>query len=89
MSGLAILRLDSWLLVSRECLQVQHELAGLLHHRNRLAAHMAPQGCGPRGAAGTASSREAPPMLQESFACERCPLAETCAVYHKVRANPQ
>ena len=70
-------------------MQVQHELAGLLHHRNRLAAHMAPQGGGgPRGGGAATSSREAPPMLQESFACERCPLAETCAVYHKVRALP-
>ena len=58
-------------------MQVQHELAGLLNHRNRLAARMAPPST-------TSEPPSAPPMLQESFACERCPMAETCAIHHKV-----
>jgi hypothetical protein len=51
----------------------QLELAGLMGHRNRLAAAM------------QAGSR-APPMLQESWACGKCPVAETCALHHKVCA---
>ena len=60
--------------------QVHHEVAALISHRNRLAAHMAPPVGGQRGG----RRPHAPPMLQDSFACERCPAAETCAVHHKV-----
>ena len=46
------------------------ELAGLLSHRNRLVA---------------AQSRPLPPpMLNRSHACNNCPVAETCALTHKV-----
>lgn len=46
------------------------ELAGLISHRNRLVA---------------AQSRPLPPpMLVRSYACNHCPMAETCALFHKV-----
>ena len=69
--------------------QVHHELAGLLSNRNRLAAHMAPPSLpaaraadGPRSV--EASLPLAPPMLRDAFSCDRCPLAATCAIHHKV-----
>lgn len=52
-----------------------HELAALMAHRNRLAAYMAGGGQQPA---------RVPPMLQGSYACERCPIAGTCATFHRV-----
>ncbi|GAX73854.1 hypothetical protein CEUSTIGMA_g1304.t1 [Chlamydomonas eustigma] len=56
--------------------QVHNELAALISHRNRLAAHMVPS----RDDAGAPA---APTMLIDNHACEKCPAVETCAIYHK------
>lgn len=61
------------------------ELAALIGHRNHLASYMRRPGSRGAAALGAVALRppQAPPMLQESYSCIKCPLASTCAVYHK------